>query len=88
MRRAGFLGTLLALAGVPVASRAAAGENGAADLIVTGAKVRTVDAAMPAAQAFFHRSDHHGRRHRESEHAQQRTNAQQRRAGGAGESDM
>src|SRR5271170_4718101 len=52
MRRAGFLGTLLALVGAPVASRAAASGKNAADLIVTGAKIHTVDAAMPAAQAF------------------------------------
>jgi predicted amidohydrolase YtcJ len=52
MRRAGFLGTLLALAGAPAAARAAANGKNAADLIVTGAKIHTVDAAMPAAQAF------------------------------------
>ena len=52
MRRAGFLGTLLALAGAPVASRAAATGKNAADLIVTGAMIHTVDAATPAAQAF------------------------------------
>jgi predicted amidohydrolase YtcJ len=52
MRRAGFLGTLVALAGVPAASRAAAGGKNAADLIVTGAKIHTVDATLPAVQAF------------------------------------
>ncbi|HTA40767.1 MAG TPA: amidohydrolase [Candidatus Acidoferrales bacterium] len=52
MRRAGFLGTLFALAGAPVVSRASASGKDAADLIVTGAKIHTVDSAMPAAQAF------------------------------------
>jgi hypothetical protein len=51
MRRAGFIGSLLALAGVPAASRAASGKP-AADLIVTGAKIHTVDAAFADAQAF------------------------------------
>src|SRR5579862_3996976 len=52
MRRRSFLGALLALAGTPATASAATSGKRAADLIVTGATVHTVDAAFPAPQAF------------------------------------
>jgi predicted amidohydrolase YtcJ len=52
MRRGNFLGALLALAGTPAASRAATSGKSAADLIVTGATIHTVDDAYVAPRAF------------------------------------
>jgi hypothetical protein len=51
MRRGGFLGTLLGLAGAPAAARAQDGKR-AADLIVTRATIHTADAGSGKAEAF------------------------------------
>jgi predicted amidohydrolase YtcJ len=54
VRRKRFLGGLLAAAGAPAAVRAA---QGAADLIVVGGTIHTVDEAYPAPTAFAVRGD-------------------------------
>ena len=52
MRRPGFLRALIALLGTPLFPRAARALDAAADLIVTGATIHTVDEAFAAPQAF------------------------------------